>query len=697
MGTAFIEATMDEALELALGWARDVGFKVGREFAIYQTRDGERISERKGVKVRRIGVVAKWEFDSEAGGTVVRLFVRPPLYVTLPILVLEYAGLAYAVYGIHHFSQETRATDFLKLGIGVAVAAVMLSLASRLLRMVRHLENIFWEKAQDTYRVRLPGRADPLLVPRWVALPCVVLLSMLALWAGAFLGIGGFAFILLLIAPTSLASVLKFQRGKIAQWPWRIWLVENMSKWTSLMASVLVMVFLLTLTEGALVELGKNGYKHPGNPRDWWGHYREVSLHTAVALESDAKRRMREWGDASIPDIENVKKEFTAFLRRIWPTVLSVSFLALVVALILLLWNHFLLGLLKSAGDWRQEVGERGWRTGPFVLPVREKQTMAARAATAVIALHYAFGGLLNLAAAAFGFEGLAYLVAGRTLLRPENAHLWSWVFAWSDIVIDSKWGHLLAGAIVIVTAFPLMICTGTLVWRFTGLLRGWATRLKQEICHHPLSPVDLSSLQDFIKDSCSRLGIRCPLLRLATGSTAGVRTRWLPLSARTVIEIGRETAALLDSAEIKAAVAHELGHVKQGLASVAMLKVLSLLALFPNYYLTACLDWYARELDADRFALKLLGNPVALRAALIKVSMASMSEVKESGAVKLAKKVGSWPGGEDLVRSIEELVVAVRFFFGDAILGYSHPLLADRLAAVDAFEKARASLGGFQ
>lgn len=58
---------------------------------------------------------------------------------------------------------------------------------------------------------------------------------------------------------------------------------------------------------------------------------------------------------------------------------------------------------------------------------------------------------------------------------------------------------------------------------------------------------------------------------------------------------------------------------------------MLSAMAIFPNYYLTLCLNWSAAEMDADSVALALTGNPEPLQRALVKISTAQIGYLRQS------------------------------------------------------------------
>ena len=117
---------------------------------------------------------------------------------------------------------------------------------------------------------------------------------------------------------------------------------------------------------------------------------------------------------------------------------------------------------------------------------------------------------------------------------------------------------------------------------------------------------------------------MKTPAIRLVSGKSANICLYYAPFINGSIIGLSKATLDLLSREELKAAVLHEIGHLKQGPWRVALLKMLSSLAFFPNYYLTLSINWAKKEMDADRFALKTANDAQSLKQALIKMSVVS-------------------------------------------------------------------------
>ena len=136
----------------------------------------------------------------------------------------------------------------------------------------------------------------------------------------------------------------------------------------------------------------------------------------------------------------------------------------------------------------------------------------------------------------------------------------------------------------------------------------------------------------------------------------------------------------MLSYQELAAVISHEIAHVRQGLWPITLLRALSCLAMFPNFYLTLCLDWADKEMDADRFAVAVTGDADALKRAIVKVSASQLIY----GAALVPSHKGFWTRPIAMLRARwNSFMASLRFFFGDGLLGYTHPYLSDRLRVI--------------
>jgi len=148
-------------------------------------------------------------------------------------------------------------------------------------------------------------------------------------------------------------------------------------------------------------------------------------------------------------------------------------------------------------------------------------------------------------------------------------------------------------------------------------------------------------------------------------------------------IYIGEEAIKNLSIKELKAVIAHELGHIKHGLRKVEIYKFLSALALIPNSYLSLVLNPSILEFKADEFSVRATGDKDSLVSALVKTSVYNIENTGGNTFEKLGRILPRFLMPEKVVKGLERFVIFLNFLFGEALLGYAHPPLSLRLAHI--------------
>jgi Zn-dependent protease with chaperone function len=146
--------------------------------------------------------------------------------------------------------------------------------------------------------------------------------------------------------------------------------------------------------------------------------------------------------------------------------------------------------------------------------------------------------------------------------------------------------------------------------------------------------------------------------------------------STRAFITINKEIIKVLNEGEIIAIIAHEMSHIKYDMRKMEILKLMSRLALFPNFFLTIFLNYRKMEERADKFAIEVTKTKNDLKNALIKISTLSMFVGKDSNKRKNIKHKG--------MNILNKIHVLNEFFFGEALIGYSHIGMIERLKEIE-------------
>ncbi|TKJ38335.1 MAG: hypothetical protein CEE38_06140 [Planctomycetes bacterium B3_Pla] len=462
-----------------------------------------------------------------------------------------------------------------------------------------------------------------------------------------------------------------------------------MARWTFLMVSTLATIpvlFALEFTQN--LELYKPENRNLSVSQSFkQARFREITPATAKSLEEDAARRIQESVEYTSSSNHETKEEQASSRNIYLYTYCSGSLLIIVVMILFFVIMPFKRLFVKSHEIWRLEVGKNESLRGPFVpyLPMAWKWEMPLLFHVTVV-FHCIFGGVTNLLAGVFCFDGLSYAVTGRTLLFEKNAHLWSWMFAFGKVLFGEASGQIIGQVLTVAVCLPFLTLLGTYIRRLTQsiflMIRVQLTRLNWSKCKDS----KLFFINTFIKEVCPTKGIKTPEIVLTANNSVTIQLRWLALSSQAVIEISRGAIELLELEELKSVIAHELGHIRQGLWNIWALKTLSSSLLFPNHYLTVCVNWSKREIDADQFALSLTKDPLPLKHALTKISTAQLSYLQATPARRKATRSLSilriFTGG--MKDRWYKMLVSIRFFFGDGLLGYVHPCLPERLEAID-------------
>lgn len=192
-------------------------------------------------------------------------------------------------------------------------------------------------------------------------------------------------------------------------------------------------------------------------------------------------------------------------------------------------------------------------------------------------------------------------------------------------------------------------------------------------------------TISSFIKKVCCDCGVTEPELVVMHGRYLQTFIKGTLLRRRAYIFVSSEMIMRLNESELKAVVAHELGHLSTGIRKIEWLKTLSVVTFFSNYYLTLVLDTTNYEREADLFSLKVTADKDALISALIKTSIFNMEVLTTSQFRGVIRKLGEL-GWRRTMSLFLNCGLSLEFFFGKGLLGYSHPPLDQRIAYINGF-----------
>lgn len=689
MGKASIKTDLVGIDSLIRKWGQTHKFAIADKPTVIHRKRQDKPADFVKIMGKGAFYVAEWRCCDKDGCSEVSLNLKPRLYLNAILHLLLFSALFYTVFVMEGIVQKYTNTKLLQCLIGAILTILLIWWKdSRLSFKLARLENSFWNLAKENYDTLQLTRADGSVYSRKSRLTAELLLTGTLVCIGIiFLGGLGAILACLLCLPFLVMIAAETLRSSNPQWNWHFWIISNMARWTFLMLAILGIATILSSLEIIQNLETYDGKSNNSSLRQTikQGTFRAVYPATAEFLEEDVNLRLNRMADRDISGLKDKTPQERSRWRRIFFYLYGLAFFLIAAITVFIFVALPLRGIFKSRKIWCDEVGKSEGLQGPTVpyLPRAWKRPVP-RMLRFLIFFHYIFGGLINLAAAIFCLDGLSYLFIGRTLLIERSANLWSWIFATSQIVMGSWWGQVAGAALVLAINIPILLVLMTYARRW---LRN--VFLTIHISLGRLNGTEIfgekySLMDKYLTDVCLKFHIKRPVLFLTKDSNALVRLHWLSLTGRPVIEITSGTFDLLSQEELKAVIAHELGHVRQGLWKIRILKYLSSAALFPNHYLTLCLNWSQKEIHADQFALELTDDQQSLKNALVKMSTAQISYLNGSNQQKTSFS-RNW-----LVSKIStkwhSIMISARFFWGDNLFGYAHPYLSERLEMLNAY-----------
>ncbi len=681
MSKGLVYTSVGEVKTAAMDWlkGRDLR-KAEGPISVGRVKDGS-YSCVRGVGAPYLATV---RFRSVAKGSAVEVRARPRAYWNAILHVVLFVLVGWSLVLIHQLLGEWTSSGicWLAFCVGLVISLIYWKdnwLSSRLAR----IEQSFWDLAESRHDVQRQTRADGQLYRQGSRLLTeLVLAGCVAAICGMILGGWGVVLALALCVSVLVMIITEISRGDNPVWHWRLWVMGNMGRWTFVMLGVCAVAPVLVTME-AFMELEM--YKDPDSYSFMRaveeGEFRSIRPATAELLEADIASRFCHLSAPERKDDRSLERHI--FIFRGHGVVALAVFIAPVVLFVLLPFR----ALLRSQGQWTAGIGEKDADEGPHVPYLPKAWTWRVPPLLrGVIVFHAVFGGLIQLAATAFCVEGFSYAFFGRTVLWSQTANLWSWIFAIPKILFGDPAGWWVGLALVATISCPVLMMFGAFVRRsLEGVLLAMRVRRVSWAGKKDCLPY-AEQIERFIENVCSREDISRPVLRLISSDDIAIRLRGTLLSKTAVVEISQGAARLLSEDELRAVIAHELGHLSQGIRRIGVLKLLSSLAMFPNHYLTLCLNWSASEIGADRFALTVTGDREALQRAVVKMSVAQMDCLRSSVSRPSAEtgKGGKERGILRRMRGALRIEYgSMRFFFGDGLFGYAHPYVSERLEAI--------------
>lgn len=600
-----------------------------------------------------------WQIDNIENALDVKMTVRPRTWLSRLLNLALVGALSFVVYSLKELIKEYTGIHLLNFFISAFLFISILWFRNHYFWLkLTKLENHFWQEVQNTFDTEILSRPNGQLEsPKSRFITETLFAYSVVYICSAFAGTYGFIISGILCAFFITLIWTHLLKDTDLRWHWHFWIIGNMSRWIYVNITILAFAVALISIE-IFLPLRLYESKNIPSISDLLsqGVFRTTAPQTALVLETEARSYIYDLSRSQTRD--DISFQFSLYFDCV--------FLLIIFCTGLLFFSIIpIRGILRSKKTWQNQTAELNQPPLPRIPYLTHSwQQEIPRHLKLLICFHALIGGIINITAGIFCMESIAYILFGKCLIFLGIANLWSWVFAPCKILFGDFYGQIIASLFVVILCLPQIILLIVYIRRFISHLSRMFMALLAN-SHHPLLP--------FIDQTCARFKITSPSQIIVNHKIVSLSVHDYPFLRRPVILISQETLALLNSEELKAALAHELGHLKQGLWRITVLKLLSSLALFPNHYLTLCVHWAKNEIEADRFALQVTNSPRALKQALIKISTAQKAPIKQNLLIKL------------FTDRVSSVYFTFQYFFGDSLFGYVHPTISERLEAIDA------------
>jgi len=306
------------------------------------------------------------------------------------------------------------------------------------------------------------------------------------------------------------------------------------------------------------------------------------------------------------------------------------------------------------------------WSAVP--VPVRHwKDTPITRLALVAAGLSYS---LLDWISILVCVEASSYLIVGRPVILPVIAGILSILQVHIELLLTSSVvgdntgaARVLLLLAVVPIMLPGMVNVMVMVYKLFCFIR---TEMSVAFRRLSMPMIDDATI-DVVKTACGDLQIERPSIYLTSDSPEDIYSETSILGFGSRIVMSERCFTLLRGNELSAVLLHELYHIKHSLWRLESLKVLSALTLPRSYYFALLYDFSRHELEADRFAVKVLGNKDLLVSALTKLAVASA--LRQQSTEQLLDRRG--------------IARVLQLLFNSSVLSAAYPLLAERIAAL--------------
>jgi len=662
MGTVNLSATEDDILGTIRSFSQEE--ELGK---VYVERRGAFLVARAPGSRSWSGFRCTWSCTSRGRRTSVKIRPKPPrwkvlqLYacMSLQALSLVAVGLPLLVWGL-----RAVLVVFPALCLGLVSAGLFwYTRWNRSARAAYGIESRFVQHLASRYDL-IDWSPSSNLLPFWVHLYWLII-------PGIFFVAGTVRVFPVLAIPVSLGiaalmvrSLLTKDTQNVPQVAWRLLLTDWLDATMIMRHPGLLAVGLFAIPVASTIVLhSSNEVIDPENflratqwhlPLDLQGELPQNVLVASGTLLRGAMDR---------PVVKEIGPQFLWFLQGMRVVIWGAVFLIFA-------------GGITSMSHWLRTWG-LARRTPSLALPSPGKAVPLTRHALPALGIgaRLVLGGLVNVLHLGLAAEVLSVLLTGRAVVVPPAARSIAWMLMDIDAAargVDrvNPIGVVLVAVLILPTALTIVAWSSFVIRNMLGGL--W---------HRASAPVS-SKLTAVVTEQALALGIQRPVVRLTRGGAPRLETRVPWLFGRSTILVTRSAVESLSEPELKAALAHEVAHVKNDATALRFTRWLSFLSFFPCNVFAVLLDGPSRERRADETAARLTGSTDAIAASLVKVSL-GIDLVVPRPEGRAEKSSNEQRKGTLWGHLAAYLHLLGGLLQPDLLLGYAHPRAQDRILAL--------------
>ena len=342
--------------------------------------------------------------------------------------------------------------------------------------------------------------------------------------------------------------------------------------------------------------------------------------------------------------------------------------------------------LLKIPQKWQLSLAESSLKyIKPPSLGLKSKLSNILFIPT--IILWSLSAGVINIVFVITSFDMVYYILTNRTLILKNLSVIYSWLqtdFIIFKNILNIKrcfLFHVGPKIILLFVALPFIYLSLKLI---SNIIAKISKNAKKTLVPHKGLDTVIGRVKEHLIEVSKKEKITPPKILVVRSNRNIIFSKIKLFSHRATIVLSDKLLDRLDEKETHVLMAHELGHIRQGLRKFEILKILSKLTLFPNLFMTLAVDYRKHEDAADRYTFELIKEKEIIKKTLIKVAVINFRLERQIKKRKINKLTMALPSRIKMM--LNRLKILDDFLFGEALIGYSHPFIKERIRKIETF-----------